>query len=196
MKIRFPGVIFIVIALLLFFTLPQSFSISQLQASPTSNQSGINAVEHRIDLKNILIGDGRISTQAERGSVWSCRTRLGGDGIGGSQASGAWIHPDGTYDLTAKPTVDGQVYWDSQLTIRLNRTVRSLVGNRLPSSPTGQFPIAPNDDAYRYERNPNSITPANYWDVKQVNLYHYHATWEYPYTVGCYRGTAANLTLK
>ncbi|HAJ61709.1 MAG TPA: hypothetical protein DCP31_22720 [Cyanobacteria bacterium UBA8543] len=31
------------------------------------------------------------------------------------------------------------------------------------------------------------------WDGKQVNLYHYHATWEYPYTVGCYRGTAADL---
>lgn len=27
------------------------------------------------------------------------------------------------------------------------------------------------------------------WDGKQVSMYHYHATWEYPYTLGCYRGT-------
>jgi hypothetical protein len=27
------------------------------------------------------------------------------------------------------------------------------------------------------------------WDGVQVSMYHYHATREYPYTVGCYRGT-------
>lgn len=26
------------------------------------------------------------------------------------------------------------------------------------------------------------------WDGKSVSMYHYHATWEYPYTVGCFRG--------
>jgi YHYH protein len=183
-----------------------------------------------------------------------------------------------------------------------------IVGNRLPKDPTGKFPIDPNDDAYVYDRNPNSIAPATYqfnlpaipqvaarpsclplgeigvlanggyffnaldaggkdavaheiqdrcqghpevigayhyhsvttclepqnqgknhsdlvgyaldgfgiyghrggngkeltnadldvchghtheieWDRKRVKMYHYHATWEYPYTVGCYRGT-------
>lgn len=29
------------------------------------------------------------------------------------------------------------------------------------------------------------------WDGQQVEMYHYHATYEYPYTVGCYRGTPA-----
>lgn len=314
MKIRCLGITLIVVTLLmLFFVLPQNFSISRSQPSYTMDQSRVDAVEHSIDLKHIPIGDGRISAQAERGSVWSCRTRLGGDGIGGAQVSGPWIHPDGTYDLTAKPTVDGRVYWDSQFTIQLNGMVRSIVGNRLPSSPTGHFPISPSDDAYAYDRNPNSISPARYqidlpaipqvaatpsclplgeigvlinggyffnaldaggrdavaheiqdacqghpevtgayhyhnvtscledtngkehsallgyaldgfgiyghrgeggkaltnadldachghthsieWDGKQVNLYHYHATWEYPYTVGCYRGTAANSAL-
>jgi len=28
------------------------------------------------------------------------------------------------------------------------------------------------------------------WDGAEVEMYHYHATYEYPYTVGCYRGTA------
>lgn len=27
------------------------------------------------------------------------------------------------------------------------------------------------------------------WDGQQVEMYHYHATYEYPYTLGCYRGT-------
>ncbi len=27
------------------------------------------------------------------------------------------------------------------------------------------------------------------WDGKQVEMYHYHATYEYPYTIGCFRGT-------
>jgi hypothetical protein len=27
------------------------------------------------------------------------------------------------------------------------------------------------------------------WDGKQVSMYHYHATWDFPYTVGCMRGT-------
>jgi hypothetical protein len=26
------------------------------------------------------------------------------------------------------------------------------------------------------------------WDGRTVELYHYHATWEYPYTAGCLRG--------
>lgn len=27
------------------------------------------------------------------------------------------------------------------------------------------------------------------WDGEMVEMYHYHATYEYPYTLGCYRGT-------
>ena len=29
-------------------------------------------------------------------------------------------------------------------------------------------------------------------DGKRVRLYHYHATMEYPYTLGCFRGTPAS----
>jgi hypothetical protein len=29
------------------------------------------------------------------------------------------------------------------------------------------------------------------WDGEWLELYHYHATWEYPYTLGCYRGSAS-----
>lgn len=255
-----------------------------------------------IDLKHLPIGDGQISARPEVGAVWSCRTRFG---RGGAHASGNWIQADGTYNLTAKPTVDGVVFWSSQFKMTLQNDVRVLISNRLPKDPTGQFPISPDDDAYAYDHNPNSITAKAYkiklpatpqvaeasclplgaigllvnggyffnaldargedavaheiqdscqghperdgayhyhsvttcledqgkehstlvgyafdgfgiyghrgengkmltnadldachghthtieWDGKQEQLYHYHATWEYPYTVGCYRGT-------
>ena len=29
------------------------------------------------------------------------------------------------------------------------------------------------------------------WDGQDVEMYHYHATWEFPYVVGCYRGETA-----
>jgi hypothetical protein len=29
------------------------------------------------------------------------------------------------------------------------------------------------------------------WNGKKVRMYHYVATWEFPYTVGCFRGTPA-----
>jgi len=31
------------------------------------------------------------------------------------------------------------------------------------------------------------------WDGKRMSLYHYHATAEYPYTIGCYRGKPERL---
>lgn len=29
------------------------------------------------------------------------------------------------------------------------------------------------------------------WDGQTAEMYHYHATWEFPYTIGCYRGRSA-----
>jgi hypothetical protein len=31
------------------------------------------------------------------------------------------------------------------------------------------------------------------WNGQQVEMYHYHTTYEYPYTLGCYRGTAVQV---
>jgi hypothetical protein len=32
-------------------------------------------------------------------------------------------------------------------------------------------------------------THAITWNGQSVSMYHYHATYEYPYTLGCFRGT-------
>lgn len=267
----------------------------------------VTANGNPLDPKNLPLGDGRISDTPQKGYVMPCQTRFFG---GGAFRDGNWIRSDGTWDSTAKPEVDGDVAWDGKYEIMIEDGKRKLIGNGLPSDHhTGVFPISRNDDAYNYDRNPNSIgetkivyelpllptvadTPncvpmgaigvmktgvmifnsldaqgkdavaheiqdkcnghperdGHYhyhnlskcvedkqtkkhselvgyaldgfgiygvygengkeltnadldechghtheilWDGKLVNLYHYHATKEYPYTVGCFRGTPA-----
>jgi hypothetical protein len=265
-----------------------------------------------VDLHHIPIGDGRISTKPEQGFVWSCRTQFGGPRRHGAHASGNWIHQNATYDFTTKPTVNGNVYWPGDFNIAMKDNQREIISNRLPQDPTGNFPISPKDDAYAFDRNPNSIRSVSAtlnltanpelaaeptclpmgqvgillnggylfnaldangkdavaheiqdscqghpehrgtyhyhsittcldkrdrgkghsallgyaldgfgiyghrseggkvmtnndldvchghtheveWDGKKLSKYHYHATWEYPYTLGCYRGTPVKL---
>jgi ribonuclease BN (tRNA processing enzyme) len=257
-----------------------------------------------VDPSRLPLGDGRVSSSPVRGSVWSCNDEFPGGG--GAHVVGPWIRPDGTYDFTAKPTVDGAVTWPHQFRISLAGATRKLSGNDLPDHPTGVFPIGRGDDAFNYDRNPNSIQAQNFsldmpanpavaarssclpmgpigalisggyifnaldlrgqdavaheiqdgcqghpqmsgayhyhnvssciddpgtthsrllgyafdgfgifgkrgeggrplsnadldechghthdieWDGRTISMYHYHATWEYPYTLGCFRGS-------
>ncbi len=105
------------------------------------------------------IGDGKVTTSgARRGYVYACRTANGGP-EGGAFAEGPWIRGDGTYDLTAKATVDGSVSWSgARFRVRVTKERRIFSGNGLPvDESTGEFPIKSSDDAYAYDRNPNSI---------------------------------------
>ena len=90
---------------------------------------------------------------AKKGEVYSCGPH---DGGGGAQVNGPWIHGK-TWDSTAKVSVEGSVHWKSVLKISVAGSRLKVSGNGLPSHPTGVFPIAANDPAYRYDRNPNSI---------------------------------------
>lgn len=303
MKLHFVRIFFVVATLIFVWSCADYPSASMLQTQSAETLTTNTLPPINIDLKRLPIGDGKISTYPKVGSVWSCRTRF--RNRGGAHASGDWIQADGTYDLTAKPTVDGAVSWSSQFKVTPQNNMRVVAGNRLPKDPTGQFPISSKDDAYAYDRNPNSITAETYqvklpampqtaakasclplgvigvlvnggyffsaldargedavaheiqdscqghperdgayhyhsvttcmedrgkahstlvgyafdgfgiyghrgedgemltnaeldachghtheieWNGKREKLYHYHATWEYPYTVGCYRG--------
>ena len=271
------------------------------------------AATYTLDLKRLPIGDKKISSSAQRGYVWSCRSNFA-EGQVGASATGPWYNAAaGTYDVTAKPVVDGAVTWASQFAVSASGNSRVIKGNDLPSHTTGQYPISSNDDAYQYDRNPNKISSQTLqltlnanptvnpqasciggevgisltgsyifnafdaggrdavahelqdhcaghpqssgvyhyhsvpspqcvndtasghskllgyaldgfglygyhgesgknitnaeldechghaheieWDGKNVVMYHYHATWEFPYTVGCFRGTAVRLSL-
>jgi len=116
------------------------------------------AAGEEVDVHRLPLGDGHVSTSGARsGWVYACQLMRGG---GGAFRDGSWIHADGTWDLTAKPTVDGAVAWPAAR-VRVSRTSSGRVkitGNGLPvSATTGVFPIAAGDDAYQYDRNPNSI---------------------------------------
>jgi hypothetical protein len=107
------------------------------------------------------LGDGKVTTAgARRGYVYSCGSGKAPPGGGGAFSDGPWIRSDGTYDLTAKASVDGSVRWSgARFKVRTTRTRRIFSGNGLPTKQrTGEFPIRADDDAYEYDRNPNSIS--------------------------------------
>jgi hypothetical protein len=92
------------------------------------------------------------------GWIWACRTD---PNAGGAFQDGPWIRGDGTYDFTAKAIVDGAVTWPHHFEMSLQGDRRVFTSNDLPNHATGIYPIAQNDDAYQYDRNPNSVTTQN-----------------------------------
>lgn len=78
---------------------------------------------------------------------------------GGAQATNEpWFNADKTtYDSTKKLHVAGSVKWNSSYSMTDENGVRTIVTNGLPSHVTGVFPIASNDPAYAYDRNPNTV---------------------------------------
>jgi hypothetical protein len=101
------------------------------------------------------LGDGKISASPRQGYVFSCVEEFDPN-AGGAHSAGPWI-TGAIWNKTLKPSVDGTVLWDSRLAITLHGDRRIFSSNRLPSHPTGNFPIAKSDDAYAFDRNPNTI---------------------------------------
>jgi hypothetical protein len=96
-----------------------------------------------------------VSSSAQRGFVYACQERPGRPG--GAAHAGPWIHGS-TFDLTGKAVVDGRERWSGRVRFTVRGSRLLITGNALPTStPTGRFPISPTDDAYGYDRNPNSI---------------------------------------
>lgn len=112
------------------------------------------SVSADVDLTKLPLGDGKISDNPLRGSVWPCQTETFGTR---RSHGGEWIKADGTYDFANKPTVDGEVMWPHHIAITLLGDKRRIVGNDLPVHATGNFPISPSSTVYRYDTNPNSI---------------------------------------
>lgn len=69
-----------------------------------------------------------------------------------------WIHGK-TFGLTAKINVEGKVAWKkAEFSAHLEEDPRVIAGNDLPlNNPSGKFPVANDDPAYEYDRNPNSV---------------------------------------
>lgn len=151
------------------------------QEQPIPESAAADDTDHPhasdVDLTRLELGDGKYSTSPQAGYVYSCQTAFNFNGTGGQGAEGNWLNGDGTWDATKKAVVDGSVTWPGSFTISLQGSQRIFTGNDLPDHPTGNFPISPSDDAYTYDRNPNSISeqsitlslPANPTTAAQPN---------------------------
>ncbi|WP_051214103.1 YHYH protein [Maritalea myrionectae] len=118
-----------------------------------TNFTSLPASAHETKLP---LGNGQVSSQPKQDHVYSCKTRFNPNAPG-ARGSGAWIKGDYWYP-ELKPTVDGDVVWsNAQIKVQLSGNTRQIRANNLPSHGTGVYPVQRNDDAYRYDRNPNSI---------------------------------------
>ncbi|MBW8060651.1 MAG: YHYH protein [Solirubrobacterales bacterium] len=118
-------------------------------------ESGLEATA--LNVHKLPLGDDMYETGSpKRGYVYSCITDFSGSG---AFAQGPWIDAEnGTWDLTEKIYVEGQVSWDSEFSQEVAGSERELEGNGLPPQPSGEFPVQESDPAYEYDRNPNSIS--------------------------------------
>jgi len=99
---------------------------------------------------------GKTVTKPTVGGLWTCQTTFNG---GGASTTGPWFNGDGTFDKTKKYHVDGSVAWpNASFKISKSGGKRVFTSNDLPiDHTTGTFPIASTSDAYKVDRNPNSI---------------------------------------
>lgn len=137
---------------------PQSVpaTVESTSATETTSLNSDAAHHSTVDLAHLEVGDGKYTTSPQAGYVYTCMTSFN-SGVNGAGSPGNWMNGDGTWDATKKAVVDGSVTWPSSFTISLEGDQRVFTGNDLPNHPTGNFPISSSDDAYAYDRNPNSI---------------------------------------
>ena len=111
-----------------------------------------------VDASKLPLGDGKFTRTAPAvGYVYACYSA----GSGGASSKGPWFNADGSsWNSLTKISVQGAVQWTSSFMVSLGATL-GITGNGLPSTPTGNFPIASTDPAYAYDRNPNSIAQSN-----------------------------------
>lgn len=112
-------------------------------------------------LTTLPLGDNKYSTTgAKVGYVYLCNApRGGGPGAG---TVGPWIKGK-TWTPSEKVEVSGNVTWSQAWFSNIVSGVKRLItGNNLPiNHTTGTYPVAQTDDAYSYDRNPNSIKTQN-----------------------------------
>ena len=102
-----------------------------------------------------LIGDGRVGSSPQNGWIFSCATQF----RDGADHTGEWVK-DGYWYPAQKIAVLGENVWANTIfTVEVKDGARLVTGNGLPvGHPTGNFPIARNDPAYKFDPNPNAIS--------------------------------------
>ena len=112
-----------------------------------------------VDPTKLPLGDAHVSTTTSGvGTLFVCDA--GNPGGGGAFKDGPWIDTAaGTWDSTQKVRVQGEHTWPTAAYAeQVEGDQRVITSNGLPTAErTGTFPIAADDPAYAYDRNPNSI---------------------------------------
>lgn len=139
-------------------------ALTTIAATPTTIAAPSVAIVNMwtgatVDPRKLPIGDSSVTTIGPGvGKLWACRA--GNPNAGGAQADGPWLNiAAGTWDSTTKLQVNGVVSWP---TAKYTETVsggrRTLTTNDVPvDGETETFPIAKDDPAYAYDRNPGTI---------------------------------------
>lgn len=119
---------------------------------------GVPAAMAKNNLDRTKLVVGKTSTSAQRDRLWSCQSSFSSNAPGAFK-DGPWLNSDGTWDMTKKVTVDGSTKWpNANLSVSVSGADRVIMGNALPiNGATGTYPVASTDDAYNYDRNPNTI---------------------------------------
>lgn len=119
---------------------------------------GLPAAIAKANLDRTHLPVGKTATYAQRNALWSCQSTFSANAPGAFK-DGPWLNGDGTWDMTKKITVDGSTTWpNANLTVSVSGTDRVITGNALPLlGKTGNYPVAATDDAYAYDRNPNTV---------------------------------------
>ena len=151
-------------------TQPPAASPSTKQPASTSSTTAQTAQGLQLDPnKNygdkysdgiLPVGDGKYSTTgAKEGYIYACSGYANNLSAraGGAGKRGPWFIGTTQYNVNKKIHVQGSKLWQADFSNQVSGTTRMIVTNDLPAHPTGIFPISPNDPAYVYDRNPNSI---------------------------------------
>jgi hypothetical protein len=143
-----------------------SMIISPLHAASTLSSQKVISLKNVVKMAdakyadgNVPLGDGmHVSDGAKKGYVYLCNARTGEEG--GAGQDGPWIDSKNkVWNFLQKISISGSVKWaQAKFSNTTSAQTRTLVGNNLPiNHTTGTFPVASSDDAYEYDRNPNSI---------------------------------------
>ncbi len=138
--------------------IPENEAPAVTQVDTTETTPDAPEAAEPINPSSIPLGDGKYGSEPRAGYIYSCQSNFNGPG---AFKEGPWIDTTkGVWSKSGKNvTVNGDVTWENaEFTINQTEQTRDLIGNGLPiNHGTGTFPISSSDDAYSYDRNPNSI---------------------------------------
>lgn len=122
-------------------------------AVPALTSAGANTA---VDTTRLPVG--KTVKAATVGGLWSCQADT--NAAAGASAEGPWFNGDGTWDLSKKLEVSGDVSWPlAKVTIAKSGSTITIVSNGLSTiHNTGVFPIASSDAVYAYDQNPSTIS--------------------------------------